>query len=126
MDVPITIMQCELLSLSPEVRGQLREVTTTRQMPTVTAPPTQVSLQVAVSDDDEAYDMMPAFALNCTDEHFLPKGATIEEYYNSLEPGELPSIDKLTVAKESTAIRSIHALMNTLQKVECTVDLAVR
>ena len=96
--MPITIMQCELLSLSPEVRGQLREVTTTRQMPTVTAPPTQVSLQVAVSDDDEAYDMMPAFALNCTDERFLPKGATIvsdpiEEYYNLLEPGKLPSLD---------------------------------
>ena len=126
MDASITITQHELLLLSPEVRGQLREDTTTRWMPTAMVPPTQASLQVTVGDDHEAYDIMPAFALNHTDECFLPKGATIEEYYNSLEPGELPSIDKLTVAKESTAIRLIHVLMNTSQKVECTVDLAVR
>ena len=63
MEAPITITQHELLSLSPEVRGQLREVTTTRWMFTMTVPPTQVSLQVAVSNDDEAYDIMPVIRL---------------------------------------------------------------
>ena len=58
MEAPITITQHELLSLSPEVRGQLREVTTTRRMFTTTVPPTQASLQVAVSNDDKAYDIM--------------------------------------------------------------------
>jgi hypothetical protein len=95
-------------------------------MPTVTTPPVQANLQV-IGDDDIAYDVTPAFELTRTDERMPPKGAIvvadpIEDYYNSLEPGEEPSLDKLTVAKESTAIRSIHALVDTNQKKECTVD----
>jgi hypothetical protein len=83
-----------------------------------------------INDDEElAYDSdpTPAFALNRTDEKLPPKGATIvadpvEEYYSQLEPGEVPSLDRLTVAKDSTAIRSIHALVDSSQKKECTVD----
>jgi hypothetical protein len=57
----------------------------------------------------------------------LPKDSLIipdpiESYYNSLSPGEEPSLDRLTVAKESTAIRSILALVDTCQKRECTID----
>ena len=130
MDAPITITQRELLSLSPEVRAQLREVTTTKRIPTANVQPAQpshVTLQVSHSDEDVPYDVSPAFALSRPDERQLPKGATIvadpiEDYYNSLEPGEIPSIDRLTVAKESTAIRSIHALVDTTQRKECTVD----
>ena len=127
MDTPIMITQRELLSLSPEVRAQLREVTTTRRIPTNQVTTMQASLQTAISDEDAPYDAVPAFVLNRPDERVPPKGATIvadpiEEYYNSLEPGETPSMDRLTVAKESTAIRSIHALVDTLQKKECTVD----
>jgi hypothetical protein len=130
MDSPITITQRELLSLSPEVRAQLREVTTTKRIPNpnvATGPTIQASLQATISDDDIPYDTIPAFALSRTDERLPPKGATIvadpiEEYYNSLEPGEIPSLDRLTVAKESTAIRSIHALVDASQKKECTVD----
>jgi hypothetical protein len=127
MDTPIMITQRELLSLSPEVRAQLREVTTTRRIPTNSATIMQASLHTAVSDDDAPYDAVPTFVLNRPDERIPPKGATIvadpiEEYYNSLEPGEAPSMDRLTVAKESTAIRSIHALVDALQKKECTVD----
>jgi len=125
MDTPITITQRELLSLSPEVRAQLREVTTTRRIPAANA--AAPSLQVAISDEDVAYDTAPTFALGRTDERLPPKNATvvadpIEDYYNSLEPGEQPSLDRLTVAKESTAIRSIHALIDASQKKECTVD----
>ena len=126
MDATITITQRELLSLSPEVRSQTRDVTTTRRVPTAPAV-AQASLQVVSDEDDIAYDFTPAFALRRTDERLPPKGAIvvadpIEDYYNSLEPGELPSLDRLTVAKESTAIRSIHALVDTSQKKECTVD----
>ena len=32
MDALITITQCELLSLSPEVRSQVRDVTTTKRI----------------------------------------------------------------------------------------------
>ena len=127
MEAPITITQRELLSLSPEVRAQLRDVTTTRRIPTVTGVTTQASLQIAINSDDIAYDVTPAFALGYTGDKVLPKGSIIvpdpiEQYYDSLDPGEAPNIDRLTVAKESTAIRSIHALIDNSQKKECTVD----
>jgi hypothetical protein len=127
MDAPITITQRELLSLSPEVRSQVREVTTTRRIPTAPAAEAQAALSFTVDEDEVAYDIAPAFALGRPDGRLPPKGATIvadpiESYYNSLEPGEVPDLDRLTVAKESTAIRSIHALVDTSQKKECTVD----
>ena len=126
MDAPITITQRELLSISPEVRGQVRESTTTRRIPATTAPTVQANLQVTVDDDDIAYDVAPTFALGKAGEKVPPVGSTIvpdpiESYYNSLEPGETPD-DRLTVARESTAIRSIHALVDSSQKKECTVD----
>jgi hypothetical protein len=127
MDAPITITQRELLSLSPEVRSQVREITTTRRIPTVPVADPQATLQTTIEDEDVTYDIAPTFALGKQGEKLLPKGATIvadpiESYYNSLEPGEVPDLDRLTVAKESTAIRSIHALVDTSQKKECTVD----
>jgi len=129
MDSPVTITQRELLSIAPEVRGQVRESTTTRRIPTVPSTTTQASLQVTIDEDDEdddmAYDIPPTVAR--TAEKTPPIGSTIvpdpiESYYNSLGPGEAPDLDRLTVAKESTAIRSIHALVDTSQKKECTVD----
>jgi hypothetical protein len=118
METPITITQRELLSLSPEVRSQVRDVTTYKRIPTPAAAPLQGNLYVANSPEDIAYDIAPTFALETIDERIPPKGATvipdpIEAYYNSLAPGESPSLDRLTVAKESTAIRSIHALVYT-------------
>ena len=58
----------------------------------------------------------------------LPKGVfivkdPIEAYYNLLRPGKEPNVDQLTVAKESTAIRSIIVMVDTRKKKECTVDL---
>lgn len=129
MDVPITITQRELLSLSPEVRTQLREVTTTRRIPANIDPAIHPSFQVVNEEEDEAYgwETVTNFALRRPDERTVPRGATIvadpvEDYYSSLEPGEIPSLDRLTVAKDSTAIRSIHALVDSSQKKECTVD----
>ena len=127
MDAPITITQRELLSLSPEVRSQVREITTTRRIPTAPVADAQAALQVTFEDEDVPYDITPTFVLGRRERNPLPAGATIvsdpiESYYNSLEPGEEPDLDRLTVAKESTAIRSIHALIDTSQKKECTVD----
>jgi hypothetical protein len=131
MNAPVTITQRELLSLAPEVRSQVREITTTRRIPVDTDPADIPSFNFQMINDDEElpydWDPTPAFALNRTDERLPPKGATIvadpvEEYYNQLEPGEIPSLDRLTVAKDSTAIRSIHALVDSSQKKECTVD----
>jgi hypothetical protein len=127
MDAQVTISQRELLSLSPEIRGQYRDATTTKRVPTTTAVTTQGSLQIDANSDDYAYDVAAAFTLGRSANKIPPRGATIvadpiESYLNSLGPGETPSLDRLTVAKESTAIRSIHALVDTSQKKECTVD----
>ena len=125
MDAPITITQRKLLSLSPEVHTKVREVTTTKHILNPNAFSMQASLQMLNDGDDDMYKIMPAFTLG---QQTALEGATIipdpiDTYYKSLEPGEIPDRDRLTVAKESTAIRSIHALVDTNQKKECTVDL---
>ena len=124
MEQSITITARELLSLSPEVRAQVRDVTTTRRVPTAPGP---IALQTVIYEDEGELDTAPAFALRHSDSFVPPQGSLIVEdpiemYYESLEPGEIPSLDRLTVAKESTAIRSVYALVDTCQKKECTVD----
>jgi hypothetical protein len=127
MDAPITITQRELLSISPELRTQVRDSTTTRRIPTATTGNTQATFHVATTDDEEEYQTALAFSLAQREGRVPPPGALvvadpIEAYYDSLEPGEILDTDRLTVAKESTAIRSVHALVDSSQKKECTVD----
>jgi hypothetical protein len=127
MDTAITITQRELLSLSPEVRAQVREATTTKRIPTAAATIQPVTFSTAIYEDDVCFEAAPSFALGRRNEAVLPLGAIIvpdpiELYYETLEPGEVPSLDRLTVAKESTAIRSVHALVDASQKKECTID----
>ena len=127
MDASILITQRELLSLSPEVRSQVRDVTTTRRIPTAAPSAVQNSLFVIEEEEEDVVETVRAFTLEGTDKRSPPKGATIvedpiESYYNSLHPGELPDLDRLKVAMESTAIRSILAVIDARQKKECTVD----
>jgi hypothetical protein len=124
MDASFTITQRELLSLSPEVRSQVREDTTTKRIPTAQIP---INFSAVLSEDDLYYEGTPTFALDSRKDNALPYGAIvvpdpIEAYYETLEPGELPSTDRLTVAKDSTAIRSVFALVDAAQKKECTID----
>ena len=125
MEAPITITQRELLSLSPEVRLQVREVTTTKQVLTENKQP----MQTFVVEEEEATEEIPisAFAYQHAPHRIPPEGSTIipdpiETYYKSLKHGQEPDLDRLTVAKESTAIRSLYALVASSQKIECTVD----
>jgi len=127
MEAPITITQRELLSISPEVRSQVREATTTKRVPT--DPQAAPAKLYAIADDEEIVEenSTSAFAFRHATQHTPPIGATIipdtiEAYYKSLGPGQKPDIDRLTVAMESTAIRSLFALVSNSQKIECTVD----
>ena len=127
MDASVTITQRELLSLSPEVRAQMRDSTTTRRIPTAPIGAASVSLQAVVDEDDVTVDTAPSFVLRHAEGFVPPPGSLvitdpILAYYESLEPGEIPNIDRLTVARESTAIRSVYALVDACQKKECTVD----
>ncbi|KAF8801225.1 hypothetical protein BYT27DRAFT_7072500, partial [Phlegmacium glaucopus] len=126
MEAQITITQRELLSLSPEVRSQVRDVTTTRRVPFNPANVAQHTLQVGDDDDNESVPI-PTFAVANSHHRTPPEGALvipdpIEHYYQSLRPGEAPDPDRLIVSKESTAIRSIFALIDNSQKRECTLD----
>jgi len=46
----------------------------------------------------------------------------IEQYYHTLHPGETPDQEKLTVAAESCALRSIVPIIDNSFKVECILD----
>ena len=126
MDTPITITQKELLSLSPEVRSQVREATTTRRQPT--GPPIVQGMMEEA--DEDVYNEGPsvaAFTVTSPYHRTPPEGATIipdpiEAYLISLRPGEDPDPDMLTVAITTAAIRSIFALVDNSQKRECNLD----
>lgn len=123
MEVPVVITQRELLSLAPEVRSQYRDVVTTRRVPVNSA---SAHLQIVEEEDDEPLPFQ-TFSLQHALHRSPPDGATvvadpIEAYYNSLKPGQKPDISRLTVALDSTAIRSIYALVDNCQRLECTVD----
>jgi hypothetical protein len=132
MDSSIMITQRELLSLSPEVRTQVRDDTTTRRVPTVSSPANARTALYTIEEEDEedeeiSQDTVPSFALQDTYKMNLPDDAVIigdpiESYYNSLSPGEAPDLKRLKVAMQSTAIRSIIAVVDSRQKKECTVD----
>ena len=86
-------------------------------------------MQTFVVEEEEATEEIPisAFAYWHAPHCILPEGSTIipnpiETYYKSLKHGQDPDLDRLTVAKESTAIRSLYALVASSQKIECTVD----
>ena len=132
METPITITQRELLSLSPEVRSQVREVTTTRRMPNNPPVITQNSLHLPEHESSgEDLTNPPVEALIarpcCGHKRVPPKGAIIvddpiERYYRSLQPGEIPDPDRLIIAKESSAVRSIFAVIDSSQRKECILD----
>ncbi|KAJ7182332.1 hypothetical protein C8R43DRAFT_868619 [Mycena crocata] len=101
MDTQVTLTQRELLS--PEVRSQVREATTSRRV----AP---------ASKDKPAAAPVGQFA------HELPPDAFVvpdpyECYFNS---GEIP--DDLVVSMESSAIRSIVPIVDNRVQVESIVD----
>lgn len=125
MGTQVLVTQRELLSLSPEVRSKYRDATTTRRIPNPAGAP-QHNFLVEV-DDDEDIRNLSTFAFQAANDVAPPAGAyivpdPIEAYYASLPKGQEPDLDRLTVASESSSIRSIHALVMNNKKIECTVD----
>ena len=129
MDTPVTVTQRELLSLSPEYRSQVRDSTTTRRMPYNTGNTANNYLEAELYDQDTQHflgtvtDVQPTYA---NTEH-LPDGAIvvpdpIETYYKTLRPGEIPDPNRIIVAIESGAVRSIFALIDNNRQKECILD----
>ena len=131
MEAPVTITQRELLSLSPEVRSQVREVTTTRRIPNNPPATVQNALQLDEGPDEEDLDhasTQTIFAQPCSIHgRAPPRGSIIvpdpiERYYRSLPPGQEPDPDRLVIAKESIAVRSIFAVIDNTERKECILD----
>jgi hypothetical protein len=131
MDVPITITQRELLSLSPEVRSQVRDVTTTRRVPNNPPTTTQNALQLDEDLNEDDLDDATADSMLshpwCGHKRPPPRDGIIvpdpiERYYRSLQPGEAPDPDRLVIAKESSAVRSIFAVIDSTKRKECILD----
>ena len=131
MEAPITITQRELLSLSPEVRSQVREVTTTRRVPNNQSTTAQNALQLDEGPDEEDIDNTSTQTIFsqpcCVHGRVPPRGSIIipdpiERYYRSLPPGQEPDPDRLVIAKESIAVRSIYAVIDNTERKECILD----
>ena len=138
MDLPITVTQRELWSLSPEVRAQVREATVTRRIPTQGTKETTVDatafLRMPDSDDEDDEDedekelpAAPTFAIPYCQHRVPPDGALvipdpIESYVKSLPKGVAPDPERLIAANENAAVRSVLALVDNNRKKECILD----
>ncbi len=114
LDTPLTVTMQELLSLSPEVRAQFREVTTTRRM--VKEVPTEKVVEtkyveeededIWLSEEELGYlypDEIPLVGDKRIANSLLVQSAKTprsiyvedqyEQYYRSLRPGETPDSD---------------------------------
>ena len=135
MDSQITLTQRELLSLSPEVRSQVREaVSAKRSAPKETTKEIHTlanddSLPFALDDlESESISTVATastFVQSVYHQKTPPPGSLIipdpyETYLKSLPNGQTP--DTLIVAKESSALRSIFPLVDHQQHVEAIID----
>ncbi len=152
LNTPLTVTTHELLSLSPEVRAQLRGVTTTRrivQEKEADSGEKVVEAKMMENDEEEQWLSVAELGYLLPDEIPLDSGLErvpsvesflneptriqslshpiyiedpIEQYYRTLKPGEDPDPGRLIVAKESCALRSIVPVVDNHLKVECILD----
>src|SRR5271168_3603507 len=124
MNALITITQRELLSLAPEIRSQVRDGTITRRLPNKDTNTSQNLYQAAEEEEEDEHvafyqgspTRVPSPKVNSVHYRTPPEGSIvikdpIETYYCSLEPGEIPDPNQLVVAMESSAVRSVYALV---------------
>jgi hypothetical protein len=136
MDTEVKLTNRELLSLSPEIRSQVRDNTTTRRLPFREGNTAQNYFDQDNTDYEldnmfnTITDQQPMISTLATQHaHYRtpPEGAIIipdkyEAYYKSLPHGELPDPTLLMVADESASVRAISATIDHSQKTECILD----
>ena len=136
MEAPVTLTQRELLSLSPEVRSQVREATSAKRTQNKESGAKEIhtySEDSALTDafddidpGDPQYRLPTATFINAVHQPTTPPPGSIvipdpyEVYVKSLPQGAVP--DRLVVAKESSALRSIHPLVDHQRHVEAILD----
>ncbi|KIM72967.1 hypothetical protein PILCRDRAFT_15665 [Piloderma croceum F 1598] len=136
MEALVTLTQRELLSLSPEVRSQVREATSAKRTTAKEGNAKEIhtyaedsSLAEAFDDidtTDSQYQLPTATLFNSVHQPKTPPPGSIvvpdpyEIYLKSLPQGVVP--DRLVVTKESLALRSIHPLVDHQRHVKAILD----
>ncbi|EED83842.1 predicted protein [Postia placenta Mad-698-R] len=115
----VTLTPEELLSIAPDVRNKYRDAVTPKRVSTEPV----VSAHIVEIGADE---VTAVNQLSCSGATLEP-GATIvpdpyETYLKHIPHGEHPA--EFTVARDSNAIRSIIALVDNKEQIECIVDPA--
>ncbi|KAF9798938.1 hypothetical protein IEO21_10642 [Rhodonia placenta] len=113
----VTLTPEELLSIAPDVRTKYRDAVTPKR---VSTEPVASAHIVEIGADE----VMAVNQLSCSGATLEP-GATIvpdpyETYLKHIPHGEHPA--EFTVARDSNAIRSIIALIDNKEQIECIVD----
>ena len=152
MDSQITITQRKLLSLSPEVRNQVREATSNQHIVRTETPPAPVEqnlldifAHIEVTDDDDNHArreashltampatysavvlslMMKTLTPTLSNAEPPPRAIIIKDPYEVYLCTTLEdhSSDCLTVAKESSALHTILPLINHNQYIKLVLD----
>ena len=149
LDTPITITHRQLYSIAPEVRAQTREVLMGRRVPPAADVAKAPEAQLLAAEENTAEDALllceeireaahdrkyTQLVQNMPEEFARAEAMTMrsvagdrfivpdpyETYLHNLPPGQSP--DTLTVAKESSALRSILPLIDNHLHVECIID----
>ena len=101
----------------------MREATTARRVPSQSV---QEPAQVEDSDDEDTSETLaiPTFAIPNAQHRTPPEGTLeipdpIETYVRSLLTGTIPDPDRLVVACENSAVRSIFTLVDNNSRKEC-------
>jgi hypothetical protein len=130
LDTRITMTQRELLSIAPDIRNAYRDVTTVKRA----SSPDRSGRSTNILEEEDStqqysmeYRMPSSLALAGSMHRSPPIGATIIEdpieiYYRNLQPGEDPDPDRIKVARESYALRSVYSIIDNTQRVECILD----
>jgi hypothetical protein len=143
LDSNVTLTCQELLSLSPEVRSQVRDAVSAKRVVKESANPTAIhalqDTEDAVTEEElsylfpeeefvlcEEFPIEPVMVLSDElptpfDEPIIIED-TIDRYYRELPDGEAPDPKRIIVAKESSALRSILPLVDNQLKVESILD----
>ncbi|EED80071.1 predicted protein [Postia placenta Mad-698-R] len=113
----VTLTPEELLSIAPDVRTKYRDAVTPKRVST--EPVASAHIVEIGADEVTAVNQ-----LSCSGATLEP-GATIvpdpyETYLKHIPHGEHPA--EFTVARDSNAIRSIIALIDNKEQIECIVD----
>jgi len=127
LNTPITLTQRELLSISPEVRVQLRDAITTRCIPNKDSTQQNLTEEFAPNFENDLTPQLPMPAISPHINQHPPPGATIipnhfKTYIHSLSPGETPDPNQLIVAKESYALRAIQPLVYHNLRIKSILD----